>query len=187
MTEQRKPVVDAGFKLLNLTHKAVLRVTGGRWPKCSSACRASSCETIGRKSGEPRTTMLTTPIHDENRVVLIASKGGDHRDPQWYRNLAANPDVQVTMNGETRAMRARTASPEEKAAMWPDIVAVYKGYDSYQKKAGPGDPRRDLRAAPCPAPDSGAAGPLDGPGGGTMRPMSMEPAGSPGGSIEGRG
>ncbi len=40
------------------------------------------------------------------------------------------------MEGQTRTMRARTASPEEKAALWPDIVAAYKGYDSYQKKAG---------------------------------------------------
>ena len=40
------------------------------------------------------------------------------------------------MNGETRTMRARTASPGERASMWPDIVAVYKNYDSYQKKAG---------------------------------------------------
>jgi deazaflavin-dependent oxidoreductase (nitroreductase family) len=136
MTEQRKPVVDAGFKLLNLTHKAVLRATGGRWPTNLFGMPGVELQTIGRKSGEPRTTMLTTPVHDEGRVVLIASKGGDQRDPQWYLNLVANADVEVTMNGETRAMRARTASPDEKAAMWPDIVAVYKGYDSYQKKAG---------------------------------------------------
>jgi deazaflavin-dependent oxidoreductase (nitroreductase family) len=101
-------------------------------------------QTIGSKSGEPRTVMLTSPIHDEGRVVLIASKGGDSRDPQWYRNLTVHPDVRVTMHGETRAMRARTASPEEKAALWPDIVAVYKGYDSYQKKAG-----RDIPVVIC--------------------------------------
>jgi deazaflavin-dependent oxidoreductase (nitroreductase family) len=136
MTEQRKPVVDAGFKLLNLTHKAVLRVTGGRWPKVLFGMPGVELETIGRKSGEPRTTMLTSPIYDDSRVILIASKGGDERDPQWYRNLSANPDVRVTMNGSTRAMRARTASPDEKAALWPDIVAVYKGYNSYQERAG---------------------------------------------------
>ncbi len=136
MTERSKPVVDAGFKLLNLTHKAVLKVTGGRWPHLLFGMPGVELQTIGRKSGEPRTTMLTTPIHDETRIVLIASKGGDTRDPQWYRNLVANPDVQITMEGKTLAMRARTASPEEKAALWPDIVAVYKGYDSYQKKAG---------------------------------------------------
>jgi len=143
-TAQRKPIVDAGFKLLNLTHRVALRMTGGRWPNLLFGMPGVELQTIGRKSGEPRTTMLTTPIHDDSRVVLIASKGGDPRDPQWYRNLVANPDVRVTMNGESSAMRARTASPEEKAAMWPDIVAVYKGYDSYQKKAG-----RDIPVVIC--------------------------------------
>ena len=136
MTDRRKTVVDAGFKLMNLTHKAALRVTGGRWPNSLFGMPGVELQTIGRKSGQPRTTMLASPIHDESRVVLVASKGGDARDPQWYRNLSANPDVQITMNGETRAMRARTVSPDEKAAMWPEIVAAYKGYDSYQKKAG---------------------------------------------------
>jgi deazaflavin-dependent oxidoreductase (nitroreductase family) len=100
--------------------------------------------TTGRKSGEPRTTMLTSPVHDDGRVVLIASKGGDDRDPQWYLNLTANPDVEVAMNGQTRSMRARTASPEEKTALWPDIVAAYKGYDGYQKKSA-----RDIPVVIC--------------------------------------
>ena len=91
MTEQRKPVVDAGFKLLNLTHKAVLRLTGGRWPNDLFGMPGVELQTIGSKSGEPRTVMLTSPIHDESRVVLIASKGGDSRDPQWYRNLTRPP------------------------------------------------------------------------------------------------
>jgi deazaflavin-dependent oxidoreductase (nitroreductase family) len=134
--EHRRPLVDAGFKLMNLTHKAALRVTGGRWPTLLFGMPGVELQTTGRTSGLPRTTMLATPVHDDRRVVLIASKGGDHRDPQWYRNLVANPDVRVTMQGETRGMRARTASPEERAALWPDIVAAYKGYDSYQKKAG---------------------------------------------------
>jgi deazaflavin-dependent oxidoreductase (nitroreductase family) len=144
MTQQRKPVVDAGFKVLNLTHKAVLRVTGGRWPNTLFGMPGVELQTIGRKSGEPRTTMLTSPIHDESRVVLIASKGGDDRDPQWYRNLTANPDVQITMSGATRAMRARTASPEEKAALWPEIIAAYNGYDGYQKRAS-----RDIPVVIC--------------------------------------
>ena len=136
MTDQPRPLRDAGFKLLNLTHKTALRVTGGRWPNDLFGMPGVELQTTGRTSGLPRTTMLATPVHDDRRVVLIASKGGDHRDPQWYRNLVANPNVRVTMHGETRAMRARTASPEERAALWPDIVAAYKGYDSYQKKAG---------------------------------------------------
>jgi deazaflavin-dependent oxidoreductase (nitroreductase family) len=138
MAELPKPpksVVDVGFKLLNASHKAVVRVTGGRWPRQLMGMAAVELHTIGRTSGQRRTTMLTSPIHDDTRVVLIASKGGDDRDPQWYRNLVANPDVEVTIDGGTKAMRARTATPEERAALWPDITAVYKGYESYQARA----------------------------------------------------
>jgi hypothetical protein len=41
-------------------------------------------------------------------------------------------------------MRARTASAEEKAALWPEIVAAYRGYDSYQKRA-----HRDIPVVIC--------------------------------------
>ncbi len=132
----QESIVDTGFRLLNLTHKTVIRLTGGRWPHTLLGMPGVELHTVGRKSGQRRSTFLTSPVHDANRVVLIASKGGDERDPQWYRNLTANPDVEITMNGEIRSMRARTASTEERAALWPEIIAVYKGYDRYQKKAG---------------------------------------------------
>ena len=149
MSERRNAVIDVGFKLMNLTHKSVLKLTGGRWPRDLLGMPGVELTTIGRQSGLPRTTMLASPVHDEHKVVLIASKGGDTRDPQWYANLTANPDVELTMNGETRKMRARTASPEEKAALWPDIVATYKGYASYQERAG-----RDIPVVICePRPD----------------------------------
>ncbi len=132
---QRDKLVDVGFKIMNGVHHGVLAVTGGRYPRKLLGMAAVELTTIGRKSGQPRKTMLTSPISDDTRVVLVASKGGDDRDPQWYRNLSANPDVEVTIDGSTRKMRARTASPDEKAALWPDIVAAYKGYDGYQKRA----------------------------------------------------
>ena len=144
MAEQRKPLVDSGFKMMNAAHRAGLFVTGGRFPRSLFGMAPVELRTTGRKSGQPRLTMLTSPIHDENRVVLVASKGGDDRHPQWYRNLTANPEVEVTMEGNTSKMRARTASPEEKAALWPDIVAAYKGYDSYQKRAS-----RDIPVVIC--------------------------------------
>ena len=81
-----------------------------------------------------RSTLLTAPVHSEDRIVLVASKGGDDRNPLWYENLRANPDVEITIDGTTRAMRARTASPEEKAELWPQITSAYKGYAGYQKR-----------------------------------------------------
>ena len=144
MAEQRKPVADAGFKFLNATHKAVLRLTGGRYPRRLLGMAAVELHTIGRKSGERRSTMLTSPISDERRVVLVASRGGDENNPQWYKNLSANPDVEITIDGETRQLRARTASTEEKTALWPDIVKAYKGYASYQQRTD-----RDIPVVIC--------------------------------------
>jgi len=144
MAEQRNKVVDAGFKVMNGVHRAIFAATGGRFPRTLLGMAAVELRTIGRKSGQTRTTMLTSPIHDDTRVVLVASKGGDDRDPQWYRNLSANPDVEVLIDGTARKMRARTASPAEKAALWPDIVAAYKYYDSYQRRAD-----RDIPVVIC--------------------------------------
>jgi deazaflavin-dependent oxidoreductase (nitroreductase family) len=148
MAGQRNRVVDVGFKMMNGVHRGMLAATGGRFPRSLLGMAPVELRTIGRKSGQTRSTMLACPIHDDTRVVLVASKGGDDRDPQWYRNLSANPDVEVVIDGSTRKMRARTASPEEKAALWPDIVAAYKYYDSYQKRAD-----RDIPVVICePAP-----------------------------------
>ncbi|HXY28303.1 MAG TPA: nitroreductase family deazaflavin-dependent oxidoreductase [Acidimicrobiales bacterium] len=146
MTEQRDRLADVGFKLLNLGHKAVFRATGGRFPRSLQGMAAIELRTVGRVSGQVRTTMLTSPVHDEGRVVLVASKYGDDRDPQWYRNLTVNPHVEVVINGETRALRARTASAEEKAVLWPQIVAAYKNYDAYQRKSS-----RDIPVVICEA------------------------------------
>jgi deazaflavin-dependent oxidoreductase (nitroreductase family) len=147
MTEgrwERRSLVDAGFRAMNWTHRAVLSASGGRYPKTLFGMPAVELHTIGRKSGQRRTTMLASPVHDENRVVLVASKGGDDRDPEWYLNLRANPDVEITMEGVTKKMRAWTASSDEKAALWPQILASYRWYESYQKRAG-----RDIPVVIC--------------------------------------
>jgi deazaflavin-dependent oxidoreductase (nitroreductase family) len=91
--------------------------------------------TIGRTSGKRRSTLLTTPIADEQRVIVVASKGGHDEHPDWYKNLVANPEVEITRGGVTRTMRARTATAAEKAELWPRIVKVYRGYGGYQQRS----------------------------------------------------
>ncbi len=88
--------------------------------------------------------MLTSPVHGGERYVLVASKGGDDRHPEWYRNLVAHPDVELTVNGVTTPMRARTATPSEKAELWPAIIAVNPGYAGYQRKTN-----RDIPVVIC--------------------------------------
>lgn len=130
----RNSMRDAALRTMNTTHRAVLRVSGGRLLNRPFGMVAVQLHTTGRKSGQRRSTMLTAPIYGDDRVVLVASKGGDDRHPDWYRNLVADPDVEVTpVNGTTRPMRARTAAPEEKSELWPVITAAYKGYAGYQR------------------------------------------------------
>jgi deazaflavin-dependent oxidoreductase (nitroreductase family) len=65
----------------------------------------------------------------------VASKGGYPDHPDWYKNMVAIPLVSVSVaGGEPTSMVARTASADERAAMWPDVVRAYRGYASYQRR-----------------------------------------------------
>jgi deazaflavin-dependent oxidoreductase (nitroreductase family) len=86
---------------------------------------------VGRSSGKAYTTPLLYLV-DGADLVVVASSGGMARDPQWYRNLMARPETTVQIRSEVRPVRARTASPEERAALWPRLVDLYADYDSYQ-------------------------------------------------------
>ncbi len=136
--------MDFATKAMNVTHRTILALTGGRIGTTVGGMQAVELHTIGRKSGSRRSCMLTAPIHDDGRTVLVASKGGDDRDPDWYRNLVAQPDIELTIAGSTRPMRARTATPEEKAELWPRIVSAYKGYAGYQART-----ERDIPVVIC--------------------------------------
>ncbi len=140
----RNSLKDHGTKLMNLAHRLVLTASGNRLLAKPFGMPLVELHTTGRKSGLPRSCYLTTPVHDSKRVVLIASKGGDDRNPDWYRNLQAHPDAFLVINGERHAVHARTASAAEKAELWPKIVASYKGYADYQQRT-----HRDIPVVIC--------------------------------------
>jgi deazaflavin-dependent oxidoreductase (nitroreductase family) len=89
--------------------------------------------TIGRKSGEPRVSPLIYDLHRGDYVV-VASKGGAPQHPGWYLNIESNPEVEVQVWGDRFKARARTATPEERAEIWPKMAAEWPDYDNYQRK-----------------------------------------------------
>ena len=91
--------------------------------------------TRGRKSGKLRRTALIYG-QDGDRYLLVPSNGGASEHPAWYLNLLAQDEVEVQIGAEKFNARARTASPEEKPALWQLMVAIFPQYKSYQKKAG---------------------------------------------------
>jgi deazaflavin-dependent oxidoreductase (nitroreductase family) len=141
----KESLVDFGMKAMNATHRAIWFVSGGRLLKSAGGMPVVELHTTGRKSGQERTVILTSPVQPaEGSYVLVASKGGDDRNPDWYGNLVAQPDIALTVDGERRDMRARTATAEEKAELWPKVVAAYKGYAGYQKRT-----ERDIPLVIC--------------------------------------
>ncbi len=119
--------------MLENGHRGVLKLTGGRFPKRFLGMQPVELHHTGRTSGQPRSTMLTAPIFEPDRVVLIASKGGHPDHPDWYKNLVAHPDVELSANGQRRPMRARTATGDERAELWSRAVSAYGGYEGYQR------------------------------------------------------
>ena len=89
-------------------------------------------EHVGRKSGTKFTTPLLYLLDGAN-VVVVASQGGLPKNPQWYPNLVATPDTTIQIRTEKRAVRARTASPEERAELWPKLVELYADFEVYQQ------------------------------------------------------
>ena len=85
----------------------------------------------GRKSGKERVQPLIY-LDDGDRLVVVASKGGTDKNPAWFHNLMAGPEVEVEVGRERRAVRARRASDEERAGYWPRLTEIYPDYDDYQ-------------------------------------------------------
>ncbi|MFE1593922.1 nitroreductase/quinone reductase family protein [Nocardia sp. NPDC058705] len=126
---------DLQLKIMNTVHRALLTVSGGHIGNSVMGMASLELTTIGRKSGSARKSMLTAPIIDGDTIVVVASRGGDDTHPAWFLNLRDNPDVEVSLrNGPERPMRATVATPEQRAELWPRVVAAYKGYGDYQKK-----------------------------------------------------
>jgi len=87
--------------------------------------------TTGRKSGEKRTTpLIYDPVGDA--YAIVASKGGADEPPAWYLNLSADPEVEVQVKADRFTANARTASPDEKAEIWPQMVGQWPAYGEYQ-------------------------------------------------------
>ncbi|MFC4127491.1 nitroreductase family deazaflavin-dependent oxidoreductase [Nocardia rhizosphaerae] len=126
---------DLQLKIMNGVHRALLTVTGGRIGNQIFGMPSLELTTVGRKSGTPRKVMLTAPVIDGDTIVVVASRGGDPTHPAWFLNLRDNPEVEVALaQGARKPMRAHVATAEERASLWPRVVASYKGYGDYQTK-----------------------------------------------------
>jgi deazaflavin-dependent oxidoreductase (nitroreductase family) len=115
-------------------HTAVYRATHGViGHKFPGSPPVLLLDHVGAKSGKKRTSPLVY-VRDGDDIVLVASKGGNPKNPAWFHNLKANPETTIQIGSEKRPVRARVATDEERKRLWPMAVDTYSGYEGYRKR-----------------------------------------------------
>lgn len=123
------------LKFSNRLHRGLLGLSGGRLGWRTAGMPVLKLTTVGRRSGQERTVMLTSPHQEGEALVIVASRGGDDIHPAWYLNLVENPEVKVAVKGSSAMpMRASVVPASERARLWPLVTAAYSGYAGYQEK-----------------------------------------------------
>lgn len=126
---------DLLMKSMNRFHRSLLTVSRGRLGWRAGGMPVLELTTTGRRSGEKRSSMLTSPVQQGEGIVVVASRGGDPVHPAWFLNLRDDPAVEVVWKGgPRRAMTARIAEGEERAQLWERIIADFPHYGGYQDK-----------------------------------------------------
>jgi F420H(2)-dependent quinone reductase len=125
--------VSVRVKTLSAIHRAIYSASGGRLGKRLAGMPVLLLTTKGRKTGKRRTSPLTY-FEEEGAIVLVASYGGRPHNPDWFENLMAAGEGEVTIGHEQRNVRARRATADERARLWPRIIETYDGYGKYQAK-----------------------------------------------------
>lgn len=116
------------------TDKVLYRLTKGRVTLVGIAGMPSLILTVtGRRTGLRRDVFLLY-VPDGDDILLVGSNWGGPGHPVWTVNLMADPDATVNIKGRTRPVRARLLSAEERADIWPHLVATWPAYDTYQAK-----------------------------------------------------
>ena len=88
----------------------------------------------GRRTGTIRRNGLYF-LADGPDLVVVATNAGAGVEPQWWLNLQARPEAEVELGRRTIPVRARPATPDERARLWPRLVSGYPRFAAYQKMA----------------------------------------------------
>jgi deazaflavin-dependent oxidoreductase (nitroreductase family) len=128
----RLPNVRWLLALITRVHRAIYRLSGGRIGGSLTGIRVLLLTTVGRKSGRERVMPLLY-VEDAKGWIVVASNAGDDRNPAWWLNLRARPEAAVQVGRERHAVRARRATPEEEAHLWPKLTTAYAPYARYRE------------------------------------------------------
>jgi deazaflavin-dependent oxidoreductase (nitroreductase family) len=111
--------------------------------------------TAGARSGQSRINPVMY-LADGDRYLVFASKAGSDRNPDWYWNLRASPDVTIEVGDETIAVHATELAGTERDEKYRIQSERYPGFGAYQQKTSRTIPVIALTRSGGPAPGAGA-------------------------------
>ena len=172
------PLVELVFGPLLTVHQWLYEHSDGRIGASLGGRPMLLLRTVGRRTGQPRTSALLY-VRDGDAYVVIASKGGAPRHPGWFHNLTAQPDVEIQVGRERIPVRARVAEGKERSRLWARADEVNQGqYAEYQSRTNRVIPVVVLERMPSKRSGrtSGSDAPARGPGDGGRNEKSRQAA-----------
>jgi deazaflavin-dependent oxidoreductase (nitroreductase family) len=144
---------DRLVRAISTFHSGIYRLTRGRIGRRLADNDMLLLMTAGRASGKPHTVPLLY-LRDGDDLIVMASYGGRHHHPEWYRNLVAEPDAEVRVDGRRVPVRATTTEGTDRARLWERAVTAYDGFRTYQGRTDREIPivRLTPRRASSPSP-----------------------------------
>jgi deazaflavin-dependent oxidoreductase (nitroreductase family) len=123
-----------GTTLPTRAHAWLLRRSRGRLGRRFLGADVLVLRSTGRRTGQPRDAPMFY-LRDGRNLAVVASNAASVKTPAWWLNLQAEPRAEAFVGGQALTVRARRASGQETAALWPRFVAMYQGYDHYRSIA----------------------------------------------------
>jgi deazaflavin-dependent oxidoreductase (nitroreductase family) len=120
------------LRFITALHRRLYRLTGGLVGGDAGGLATLLLTTTGRRTGQARTVPLPY-FPCSGGWAVVASFAGNAKNPAWYENLVANPDVHVQIKWRRFAAVARPAGPDERPSLWSAIVAAAPMYADYQR------------------------------------------------------
>src|SRR3954452_7138527 len=128
---------DAFVREYGRAHGRVFRATKGRVGKKWARRPVLLLTSTGRRSGQPRSTMVLYG-RDGERFVVIGSNTGSDRAPVWAHNLVADPTAEVMVGGSAHHVRATQLEGPERDRAWQMMSERYAGFEKYERRTSRG-------------------------------------------------